>query len=266
MQRKPAVAGLFYPSEPDKLRDNVIELLSGGGLSGGDIDAFAVVSPHAGYIYSGRVAGKVFAHVRVKDRVVILCPNHTGYYTDVSVFPPGGEWIFPGFSVSIDDEVSSFLARRFQADTGAHMREHSAEVIVPFLYYKNPQVKISVVCIRTLDKDILFELGKALFDIRKEFDVLFVASSDMNHYEPDDISRNKDKKAIDRIVDIDPDGLIDIVFREDISMCGVAPVTALLFSAKLWGVKNAELIAYSNSGEVSGDFTSVVGYAGIIIK
>ena len=125
-----------------------------------------------------------------------------------------------------------------------------------------------MICVRTLELDTLKKIGECLHNLKKEIgeDLLIVASSDMNHYEPDDISRKKDKIAIDRIVNIDPDGLLEVVLERNITMCGVAPATSLLTSAKLHGIKEAELVAYGNSAEVSGDYSSVVGYAGIIIS
>ncbi len=290
IKRNPAVAGLFYPKEPEELEKTVEALLKTGDANDGmkneedkgeesreekkkngkekEKNVFGVISPHAGYIYSGKIAGKVFSQVVVPRNVVILCPNHTGYGAHVSLFPKG-MWLFPGFSVKISDAINDFLSRYdiFEEDTGAHFREHSAEVIVPFLYFKNRSVEISVVCIRTLELDILKKIGECLHNLKKEIgkDLLIVASSDMNHYEPDDISRKKDKIAIDRIANIDPDGLLEVVLERNITMCGVAPATSLLTSAKLHGIKKAELVAYGNSAEVSGDYSSVVGYAGIII-
>ena len=266
--RKPAVSGLFYPSDPSKLEKKVKELLE-TGESGEKVEAFGVISPHAGYIYSGKVAGKVFSKVKVPDKVLILCPNHTGYGTDVSLFPDG-VWEFPGFSVETDKEINSFLINQseiFEFDTGAHFKEHSAEVIVPFLYYKNRKLKISVVCIRTLNLKKLKKIGEAISNLKDKYNenLLFVASSDMNHYEVDDISRRKDMMAIEKIKNIDPEGLYEVVLEKNISMCGISPVLSLLFSAKEKGIKNAELVAYSNSGEVTQDFSSVVGYAGIVI-
>ncbi len=262
IDRKPAVAGIFYPSDPSSLSKVISELM----YEQNSENCFGIISPHAGYIYSGKVAGKVISRIKVKDKVVILCPNHTGYGVDVSLFP-SGRWLFPGFSVDIDDELNSFISSHdiVQLDTSAHLKEHSAEVIVPFLYYKNATIKISVLCLRTLDISVLEKVGRILSSLSQKYDVLFVASSDMNHYEQDDISRKKDTYAIEKIKEIDPYGLYNVVLEKDISMCGVAPVTALLFAAKFSGVKKAELVDYTNSGEVTGDLSSVVGYAGFIL-
>jgi hypothetical protein len=265
VERNPAVAGLFYPKDKDKLFSVLSELV---GNEEEEEKVFGVISPHAGYVYSGKIAGKVFSRVEVPEKVLIICPNHTGYGVDVSLFPYG-VWNFPGFSVEIDEEINNFLLSNsdiFQLDTGAHLREHSAEVIVPFLYYKRRDVKISVICLRTLNTKILKSLGELIAKLSENFDVLLVASSDMNHYEVDDVSRKKDKKAIDKIKSLDYEGLIEIVFEENITICGIAPIYVLLFSAVKRGKKNVELVAYGNSGDVTGDYTSVVGYAGIIIK
>lgn len=266
IERKPAVAGLFYPKDPEELRKTVEELISQGADRKRKV--FGVISPHAGYIYSGKIAGKVFSEIEIPEKVVVLCPNHTGYGVRVSLFPKG-KWLFPGFEVRISEEMNEFLSKYkvFEKDTGAHLREHSAEVIIPFLYFKNKNVEISVICIRTIDFTVLKEIGECLYELKKEFkdEILFVASSDMNHYEPDDISREKDKIAIDRIVNIDAEGLVEVVLEKNITMCGIAPTTSLLVSAKLFGINKAELVAYGNSGDVSGDYSSVVGYAGIVI-
>lgn len=262
INRKPAVAGIFYPSDPSSLRKVISELMCDQNSE----DCFGIISPHAGYIYSGKITGKVVSRIKVKDKVVILCPNHTGYGVDISLFP-SGSWLFPGFSVEIDDEVNSFLSSYdiFQLDTAAHLKEHSAEVIIPFLYHKNANMKISVLCLRTLDISVLEEIGKILSLLAQKYDILFVASSDMNHYEQDDVSREKDSYAIKKIKELDQIGLYNVIFEKDISMCGVAPVIALLFAAKYSGANKVELVDYTNSGEVTGDFSSVVGYAGFIL-
>jgi hypothetical protein len=265
--RKPAVAGLFYPSDPSKLEKKVKELLEQEENDKEEIEAFGVISPHAGYIYSGKVAGKVFSKVKVPDKVLILCPNHTGYGADVSLFPDG-VWEFPGFSVETDKEINSFLIRQsdiFELDTGAHFKEHSAEVIVPFLHFKNKKVKISVICIRTLNLKKLKKIGEAISNLKDKYNVLVTASSDMNHYEVDDVSRKKDMMAIEKIKNIDPEGLYEVVLEKNISICGIAPILSLLFSAKEKGIRKADLVAYSNSGEITLDLSSVVGYAGIVI-
>lgn len=262
IERKAAVAGIFYPASQKELISTLQELIE-------PIDNKRVVGailPHAGYIYSGKIAGKTLSHIHVPERVVILCPNHTGYGEDVSLFPQG-VWSFPGFKVSIDDEITRRLSsfEVFRLDTGAHHKEHSAEVIVPFLYYRNPNIKISVICIRTLQRSVLRNIALALADIYREYkDVLFVASSDMNHYEEDEISREKDSLAIEKIKKLDPDGFIEVCYTRNISVCGIGPIYALISFLREVNVKNAELVVYGNSADAGGDPVSVVGYAGIV--
>ncbi|CUU00900.1 hypothetical protein JGI3_02202 [Candidatus Kryptobacter tengchongensis] len=263
IERKPAVAGIFYPESPEKLQMAVRELVS---KSHETKKAIAAILPHAGYIYSGKIAGKTISSISVPERIIILCPNHTGYGEVVSLFPPGS-WIFPGFSVKIDEEINSFLSNFeiFQMDTGAHYKEHSAEVLIPLLHFINPKIKINVICIRTLRRESLKVIAEALKEVYKKYeDILIVASSDMNHYEEDDVSRKKDKAAIEKIKEINPDGFLDICYNMNISVCGAAPIYSLLSFLKGIKVKNSEVLAYGNSGEVNGDLSSVVGYAGII--
>lgn len=263
IERKPAVAGIFYPESPEKLKATIQELI---GQPEGNKKVVGVILPHAGYIYSGKISGKTLSSIQVPERIIIICPNHTGYGETVSLFPPG-TWKFPGFIVKIDEEITSFLSNFevFELDTGAHYKEHSAEVLIPLLHFINPRIKITVICIRTLEREKLKEIASALEEVYKNYkDLLFVASSDMNHYEEDDISRMKDKTAIDKILQINPDGFLDVCYNMSISACGSAPIYSLLSFLKKIKVKNSELVAYGNSGEVNGDLSSVVGYAGII--
>lgn len=261
-ERSPAVAGYFYPSDPKKLEEEVKRYLSLG--EGERKEALGIICPHAGWVYSGKTAGKVVSSVRIPDRVVVLCPNHTGAGEDISIYPPG-RWIFPGFSVKIDDEIFEALEGYAKPDTGAHLSEHSAEVIIPFLYFSNPALRIVVVCIGTLDRKKLRKLAEGVLKASESFDFLVVASSDMNHYEPDSISREKDSLALERIKKLDPEGLFDVALQRHITMCGLGPVYTLLLYAKEKGAKEGELIDYSNSADVTGDPTSVVGYAGVRI-
>lgn len=261
--RRPSVAGLFYPGDPEGLKRKLEEFMRPRNPR----NCFAVISPHAGYMYSGSVAGAVFSEVNVPHKVVILNPNHTGIGPKVSVFPEG-KWIFPGFEVEIDEELSNVLLENefAESDMTAQESEHSAEVQVPFIWFRNPEAKISTCCIRTLEKEVLESLGETLIKVKRMSpDVLFVVSSDMNHYEPDEISRKKDMVAIERILNIDPDGLLDEAMSKNISMCGIAPATAVLMSAKKMGIEKAELLAYTNSGDITGDKSAVVGYAGIAV-
>ena len=182
-----------------------------------------------------------------------------------------GEWETPLGSVRINTALAGSLKQRFpalQEDSAAHRAEHAAEVELPFLLLRQPQLTFVPIALGTGQFEPLQQLGEALADViaaRKE-DVLIVASSDMNHYESDAVTRVKDHRAIERILSLDPRGLYDVVTQQDISMCGFGPAVAMLMAATRLGAKSAELVKYATSGDVSGDRDMVVGYAGIVVR
>jgi len=284
--RYPAVAGRFYPSRAEELLREVLEFTSPGKIptATAPIAAIGCVAPHAGYIYSGGVAGAVYSRLKIPERCVILCPNHTGKGRPLAIMA-NTTWQTPLGEVAADAEMSARLLLRFpavQEDTAAHRAEHAIEVQLPFLQTLRPELKIVPIAIGTSNFDVLRGLGEALADViadrheedRHEKDqeeerqekVLIIASSDMNHYESDAITRVKDRKAIERVLALDARGLWEVVMNEDISMCGFGPTIVMLTAAKLLGAASATLVKYATSGDVSGDYNSVVGYAGIIVK
>ena len=284
--RAPAVAGRFYPGRADELLREILEYTSAGKtpVEAGRIAAIGCVAPHAGYIYSGGVAGAVYSRLEIPKRCVILCPNHTGKGRPLSIMA-NTTWQTPLGEVAADAEMGARLLRRFPAleeNSAAHRAEHAVEVQLPFLQARQPELNIVPIAIGTSDFDVLHGLGEALADViagRQEDDpekdgqeedraekVLIVASSDMNHYESDAVTRVKDHKAIERVLAMDARGLWEVVMNEDISMCGFGPTIIMLTAAKLLGATAATLIKYATSGEVSGDYESVVGYAGIIVE
>jgi AmmeMemoRadiSam system protein B len=235
----------------------------------GRIAAIGCVAPHAGYHYSGGVAGAVYARLEIPERAVILCPNHTGNGRPLAVMA-NTTWQTPLGEVAADAEMGVRLLRRFPAleeDSAAHRAEHAIEVQLPFLQTRQPGLKIVPIVIGTGNFDVLHGLGEALADViaDDEEKVLIVASSDMNHYESAAITRAKDRKAIERVLALDARGLWEVVVNEDITMCGFAPAIVMLTAAKLLGATSATLVKYATSGDVSGDYESVVGYAGIIV-
>ena len=256
--RTPAVAGRFYPGRAEELLREIREYTSPGKtpVKTGRIAAIGCVAPHAGYIYSGGVAGAVYSRLEIPERCVILCPNHTGKGRPLAVMAA---------------EMGARLLRRFPAleeDSDAHRGEHAIEVQLPFLQAQQPELNLVPIVIGTSDFDVLRGLGEALADViadRAE-KVLIIASSDMNHYESDAITRVKDHKAIERVLAMDARGLWEAVMKEDITMCGFGPATVMLTAAKLLGATSATLVKYATSGDVSGDYESVVGYAGIIVE
>jgi len=300
--RTPAVAGRFYPGRADELLHEVREYTSqgmtspGAPVETGRIAAIGCVAPHAGYIYSGRVAGAVYSRLEIPEHCVILCPNHTGRGRALAVMA-NTTWQTPLGEVAADADLSARLLRRFpalQEDSAAHRGEHAIEVQLPFLQTRQPDLNIVPIAIGTRDFDVLAGLGEALADVisdrrkdnrrkdnqrednpredkqEQEEDrkkkVLVIASSDMNHYESDAITRIKDHKAIERVLALDARGLWEVVMNEGISMCGFGPTVVMLTAAKLLGATSATLVKYATSGDVSGDYEAVVGYAGIIVE
>ena len=267
MDRLPIASGSFYPGNKEELVSVLKTLMAD---SPEKQKALGAISPHAGYIYSGGVMGSVFSRIEVPDTVVILTPNHTGSGAPYSIWPEG-RWITPLGETSTDEELVNEILNScelIEKNESAHTNEHSAEVILPFLQYSNPQVKIVVIVIRSNNFEDLSTIGKSIGDVLKKIrlDALVVASSDMTHYESRQSADKKDKSAIAEIVALKEEGLYRVVREQNISMCGVSPVISMMVCSKERDAAKAELIKYETSGEASGDYKQVVGYAGIIVE
>jgi AmmeMemoRadiSam system protein B len=267
MIRRPAVAGQFYPGSPALLRRTIEAFLDRHAKP---FEAKAILSPHAGYTYSGAVAGAVYSSVRLPKRLIVLGPNHTGAGVSLSLYP-AGEWMTPIGSAAIDAELNRRLLKEcssLREDLAAHQREHSLEVQIPFIQALVPQFMFSAICVGSTRYEDLDSLGHAMARAVRDLNeaVLIVASSDMTHYEPVEVASRKDKLAIERMIAIDPPGLYRVVIEHDITMCGFAPAVAALTACRDLGATSARLIRYANSGDVSGDRGSVVGYAGLVIN
>jgi len=265
--RLPAVAGRFYPQDPEVLRADVKSYLSPSQESA---TAIGCVAPHAGYIYSGSVAGAVYAGITLPQRCIVLCPNHTGMGKPLAIMSDG-TWETPLGSARIDSGLAEALKQRFpllMEDSEAHRKEHAIEVQLPFLQARKPEFAFVPIALGTGKFEVLEALGEGMADVLKvqPEPVLMIASSDMNHYESDAVTRVKDHKAIERILALDPRGLFDVVMKEKISMCGFGPTVAMLTAANCLGDPHAELVKYATSGDVSGDREMVVGYAGIVVR
>jgi AmmeMemoRadiSam system protein B len=267
--RRPSVAGQFYPDDPRQLR----ELISGFQIAAPaeKQQALGCVLPHAGYIYSGRVAAKTLAQVNIRDTLVLLGPNHSGIGPDFSLMPEG-YWRTPFGDVEIDSGLSGLFlgsSKYLHADYSAHLEEHSLEVELPLLQYFRKDFKIVPITIKADGLDSLKALADDLAGVITRHgllnSIMFIASSDMTHYEPQQVAKKKDALAIEAMLLLNEDKLERTVRRSAISMCGFAPVAVLLRSARLLGAKKGKLIKYQTSGEESGDMSSVVGYAGITI-
>lgn len=268
--RHPAVAGRFYPRDPEELRAEAEGYLWQASLfPDGPVRAIGCIAPHAGYMYSGHVAGAVFARIQVPRRCIVMCPNHTGMGRALAILSDGA-WETPLGDVPIDAELAAALKKRFAAlhdDPAAHRAEHATEVELPFLQLRQPELTFVPIALGTGQFDVLEQLGEAVADViaAQREPVLMVASSDMNHYESDSITRIKDQRAIERILTLDARGLFDVVTQQNISMCGFGPAVAMLTAARRLGARSAELVKYATSGDVSGDRDTVVGYAGIVV-
>ncbi|MCU1300928.1 MAG: AmmeMemoRadiSam system protein [Candidatus Sulfotelmatobacter sp.] len=266
--RHPAVAGRFYPSGPEVLREEVRSYLT-RRQEIKKIRAFGCLAPHAGYMYSGHVAGAVFAAIEIPDLCLILCPNHTGVGHPLAIMSEGA-WQTPLGNVPIDNNFATALKQAcqlLQEDSSAHRNEHAVEVELPFLQSLQPNLKFVPIALGTSQFEALEQLGNAIADVIKEHNgrVLIIASSDMNHYESDATTRLKDHIAIEPMLLLDARVLYNAVIQNNISMCGFGPAIAMLTAAKKLGAKGAELVEYATSGDISGDRDLVVGYAGIIV-
>jgi len=268
MIRKAARAGMFYPGEREQLKQMLVKLMPDLAKKQ-TTETIGIMVPHAGYEYSGRVAGSVYSGIEIPDTVVIIGPNHTGLGSPRAVMTEGA-WETPLGVTKIDADLAVQIQKHskyLEADEDAHSKEHSIEVQLPFIQLINPNAKLVPICLADYSPAVCEDIGKAIaLPVSKERDVLIVASSDMTHYEPGATAEQKDKIALERILALDPDGLLETVTINDITMCGSGPVAVMLHACKLLGAKNAQLIRYETSGEATGDYSSVVGYAGVIVK
>lgn len=265
MIRRPAVAGSFYPGSRATLEKQLSEMVT---VALEKKKVIGLISPHAGYVYSGACAGEGFGAVDVPGLVIVLGVNHRGMGHDFAV--DGNDyWNTPLGDVAVDTGFAERLTENsviFTIDSGAGAMEHSLEVQVPFIKYINPEAKILPITISSVELDRLIDAGKEIARlIEGRDDVLIVASTDMSHYIDAESAKVLDRKAIDNILALDPRGLFLTVARERISMCGVAPTTMMLSAALELGAKTSEVIRYTNSGETSGDYHQVVGYLSMIV-
>jgi hypothetical protein len=268
--RMPAVAGRFYPGTQAALERDLGRCF-GTALGRAPRErAIAVLSPHAGWVYSGAIAAETFARILPPRTALILCPNHTGLGSRRSVWDAGA-WRLPGGDVPVDEPLARALVASagLESDRAAHLREHAIEVQLPFLRRLNAELRIVPICLGRLSLDECLRTGEsiatALLAGSSAETTTIVASSDMSHYLPAETARVLDARALWRVIALDPEGLYRTVVEHDISMCGFIPTTVALAAARRLGAKRAELVRYGNSGDTSGDFESVVGYAGAVI-
>lgn len=267
MIREAAVAGSFYAGTRDRLRAQIESLRP---TSFQVQEARAAVVPHAGYMYSGRVAAAVYARIAQPDTWVVLGPNHSGRGAKASIMTTGA-WRTPLGSMAIDEELGKAIlahSSNLRDDDLAHSREHSIEVQLPFLQCEAPPSRFVPIALFAHDYAVCRDVGVAVSAAIRGTGrrVVVVASTDMSHYVSRSVAIAQDRKAIDAILALEPEGLHQVVRREGISMCGFHATTAALIAAKELGATSAELVAYTDSGEVTGDSSEVVAYAGMIIR
>jgi len=266
--RMPVVAGSFYPASASALERQIQGLVKPDAAKK---NAIGVVSPHAGYIYSGTVAGSVLSAIEPKPTYIIMGPNHTGRGAIFSV-DPSDQWKTPFGNVPIDKELTRAIldnAKDAELDASAHEGEHSIEVQLPFLQRLQKEFSF-VPIIVAYAKPLLYKklaqgIAEAIRSTGRAENVTIISSSDMTHYEPHEVARKKDTEAINAILALDEEMLLEKIADLDISMCGFAPTYVMLVAAKLLGARKAELVLYQTSADASGDFSSVVGYAGIMV-
>ncbi|MDI6734629.1 MAG: AmmeMemoRadiSam system protein B [bacterium] len=269
MVRKPVVAGQFYTANPEHLEEEIKGYFIPNATKE---EVLGLVAPHAGYMYSGSTAGAVYSRIKPAQTFIILCPNHTGYGKPYAIMTKGS-WETPLGNIPIDFQLANQLltsSKYLEEDHLAHLYEHSIEVHLPFLQviFKEEPFQIIPICLSHSKfsdyKELGLEIGKGLKNLSKK--VVLIASSDMTHYESQSDAQRKDKIAIEAILKLDEDMLLEKVNTLHITMCGYIPTLIMLSAAKELGAKEAELIKYTTSGETTGDYQQVVGYAGIIVK
>jgi len=265
--RQPYVAGQFYPGNRDALSRELSQLVK---ESQGKEKCLGVVSPHAGYMYSGKVAGELFSRIELNETIILIGPNHTGLGKPYSLMARGS-WSTPLGTVAINEMAASEIlnsSQYLEEDFLAHEYEHSVEVQIPFIQYFKKEFEIIPIVIAEAGLDVSRRIGEEISRVIKTLktNILIIASSDMTHYESQMDAEKKDKLAIEAIIKLDEKLLYERIKKYDITMCGYAPCIIMLSAAKQLGAKTAELVKYQTSANASGDYSSVVGYAGIMVR
>jgi AmmeMemoRadiSam system protein B len=269
MLRLPAVSGRFYPSDPTELKALIREYTR-ADKTAIRAPAKACLAPHAGYVYSGHVAGAVYARIALPKKILILGVRHYPRGENAAILSSGA-WRTPLGDAPIDEPLAEALRAAcplLREDSVAHSSEHSLEVQVPFLQVLRPEFAFVPVALGSVRFEDLVALGEAIGRVlaTSAEEILLLTTSDLNHYENETETRLKDQKAIDRILALDARGLYDTCRNDQISMCGLGPTVVMLTALQSLGSTRAELVRYGTSGDVSGDFSAVVGYAGIVFR
>lgn len=265
--RRPYVAGSFYPGDPSELQKFCVSRL---GRKPRTISAKAIALPHAGYVYSGDTACHTLSQVIVPENVLLIGPDHRGQGSDFSIYP-SGQWETPLQKSQVNSALAQKLIRNCPyliADELAHESEHSLEVLLPLLQFVQNPLNITPIIVGTLDTGLLRKAAEGIGDAfaTEESKPLVVISTDMSHYEPDSVTREKDAYALDAIKNLDEKALERVARSKNITMCGFGPVYMLLCMKEQLGITRARLVEYATSAAVSKDYNRVVGYAGFIFE
>ncbi|MEK6919694.1 MAG: AmmeMemoRadiSam system protein B [Thermoproteota archaeon] len=278
--RPPAQSGAFYADSEGALRTQIHRCFldpPGPGRvpsvpAERDQKLIGLIVPHAGYMYSGPVAAHSYyqlASSGPRNPIVILGPNHTGLGSGVSTMT-SGEWATPLGEVKIDTDLAQKITKNsglIDVEEEAHRYEHSIEVQLPFLQFIYPRrFRFVPICMMLQDLETSKEVGEAVARATTESDAVIIASSDWTHYEPHERAVMKDKQALQAALEMDPKKFQATIEEKRVSACGYGPVTALIHASKILGAKNAQLLSYKTSGDVTGDKTTVVGYAAMTFK
>ena len=260
--RSPAVAGQFYPRNPEGLKRELDRLFS--MVAKEELQALGAVVPHAGYVYSGPVAAEVYARLPQRDTYVIIGPNHHGLGAPVALSKES--WRTPLGAVEADSEIADALAGTIiDQDETAHLHEHSIEVQLPFLQAQFSGFKILAVAMGLQDEQTAVEvgvaLGNAIRDLKRDCSV--IASSDFTHYEPQEMARKVDANLIEAILRMDIDELYRRIYKYDATACGYGPIAAAITASRIMGASSGKLLRYATSGDITGDYSQVVGYGAI---
>lgn len=269
MERDPIVAGQFYPAGADALDEEVRGYLAAAPAKESSATLLAMC-PHAGYVYSGAVAGLTLGQACLAPTLLLLGPNHTGRGARMGVWNKG-RWLVPGGACEIEAGLAEALLDadpRLVADTDSHRFEHSIEVLLPFLRVLNPAARIVPICVAETKLETLVGVGKRIAAAIAAWDapVSILVSSDMSHYVSHAEAERRDRYALDKIEEVDPEGLHRTVRQLGITMCGAMPMTLALAACRDLGADQARITAYATSASVSGDYDRVVAYAGALIQ
>ncbi|MBN2801791.1 MAG: AmmeMemoRadiSam system protein B [Deltaproteobacteria bacterium] len=267
--RLPVASGRFYPGTLRGLTNQLNELLD---LDKAKVNAKGALMPHAGYVYSGSTAALTISSINLKsntDTVIFLGPKHTPYGSDISV-SDADAWRTPLGDLVVDKDLAKSLLNKtsLESDNAAHEKEHSIEVLLPFFQIFNPDLKIVPIAVNLRSYDKIKELAGEMAAVLKDYPnpPLIVVSSDMSHYVSSQKAMELDGMAIQNMEELDGEKLFNTVISNKISMCGVIPAVLALLILKELGCTKGKLVNYTNSGEVSNDMSSVVGYTGMIFN